>query len=77
MLNGECFQCDCVACRDDEFQCHTGSNSFELGRCIPTQYVCDGWDDCQDRSDEQNCSERYFSLRNVCLVYTLLARLQT
>ena len=44
-------------CRPDEFRC----NNL---RCIPTDHVCDGENDCYDSSgdygdssDEQNCSQ--------------------
>jgi len=39
-----------VACDESEFECHTS------GLCIPEDYVCDGDDDCEDKSDEINCS---------------------
>ena len=51
MQTVECFECDCAACRDDQFEC---PNS---GLCIRDYWVCDGWNDCGDMSDEQNCSE--------------------
>lgn len=38
-----------VSCFPAEFQCAHGN------RCIPRGQVCDGENDCQDRSDEQDC----------------------
>jgi len=43
------IQCDCAACREDQFQC------ANTGRCIPARWICDGDNDCGDMSDEQNC----------------------
>ncbi|XP_052760298.1 basement membrane-specific heparan sulfate proteoglycan core protein-like isoform X2 [Mya arenaria] len=37
------------ACREDEFQCLDGRG------CINFASICDGRDDCSDRSDEANC----------------------
>lgn len=34
----------------DEFKCAHGN------RCIPPEKMCDGQYDCQDRSDEMDCS---------------------
>jgi len=45
-----------VACGEDQFKCHN------TGRCIRTSWICDADNDCGDWSDEQNCSEWYFSL---------------
>ncbi|KAG5282356.1 hypothetical protein AALO_G00055100 [Alosa alosa] len=36
-------------CSDNEYQCGNGM-------CIPQGFVCDGADDCRDRSDERNCT---------------------
>jgi len=41
----------CLACADDQFQC------VMSGRCINESSVCDGYNDCGDLSDEQNCSK--------------------
>ncbi|XP_032352866.1 atrial natriuretic peptide-converting enzyme isoform X5 [Camelus ferus] len=35
-------------CSENLFHCHTG-------KCLNYSFVCDGYDDCGDLSDEQNC----------------------
>lgn len=39
-------------CKPDEFQCRNTS-----GECVPLTWVCDQTMDCQDGSDEANCSK--------------------
>lgn len=39
-----------VECYTNEFQCHNGIE------CISVKLICDGYNDCFDKSDEQNCS---------------------
>jgi len=41
-----------LACGEDEFEC--GGTS---GVCISASWVCDSQKDCEDFSDEQNCSQ--------------------
>ena len=35
-------------CTENQFECYTGG-------CIVGQYQCDGYQDCDDQSDELNC----------------------
>ena len=39
-----------IVCQDDGFKCE------DNGVCIPRQWLCDSNWDCQDGSDERNCS---------------------
>ena len=41
-------------CEVDEFQCNDGT-------CVPQSYVCNGWDDCTNGSDEINCDSECLS----------------
>ena len=37
------------ACRDSEFLC-------DGARCLPAEKVCNGWEECDDGTDEENCT---------------------
>lgn len=44
-----------VDCSNDLFRCDTG-------KCLNYTFVCDGYDDCGDLSDEQNCGKESYVL---------------
>ena len=40
--------------------CNTAELECKNGRCVPESWVCDGEDDCGDRTDENNCDPGQF-----------------
>ena len=49
-----CCAGEWLTCGPDQVPCNDFNENM---RCIPTDLVCDGEDDCDDSSDEQNCSQ--------------------
>ncbi|CAH1795050.1 unnamed protein product, partial [Owenia fusiformis] len=44
------FVCETTACLEGQFRCLDGK------KCLAASWVCDGFQDCDDRSDEINCA---------------------
>ena len=44
-------------------ECNVNEATCRNGRCIPRAYLCDGKDDCGDKSDE-SCGRKF----NFCLI---------
>ncbi|XP_015117186.1 serine protease nudel [Diachasma alloeum] len=40
-------------CKDSSFQCY--NNTIQNGPCVPPDFVCDGYNDCENAADEMNC----------------------
>jgi len=49
VCEAEGTDCSFPGCADDEFACASGDE------CEPSSWVCDGWSDCADGSDEADC----------------------
>lgn len=46
--------------------CATGEFSCDLKRCLPISKRCDGTEDCEDRTDEQECRKPINNFRVIC-----------
>lgn len=48
---------DCVGELCPEEGCEEGFFACDMGNCIDINYLCDGFCDCIDHTDEDNCSK--------------------
>ncbi|KAJ0063491.1 hypothetical protein NL108_002642, partial [Boleophthalmus pectinirostris] len=49
--------------------CEPGQFACSSGECLQRQWLCDGWNDCSDGEDEQNCdNSTYPSFTSSCEV---------
>ena len=49
----------CIFDNTDVTTCLAGQFRCDSGHCIDPEFVCDGDRDCQDTSDERNCTAKY------------------
>ncbi|XP_063992625.1 serine protease nudel isoform X2 [Diachasmimorpha longicaudata] len=40
-------------CKDSSFQCL--NRTMQNGPCVPPDFICDGYNDCENAADEKNC----------------------
>ena len=50
-----------IWCYDATLLCKTG------GRCVPERALCNGFWECDDKSDEDNCSKNFNNYYQTCL----------
>ena len=44
--------------------CHSSAFMCDNGSCVPGHYICDGYNDCGDNSDEIGCG--MFYIHDMC-----------
>ena len=64
---------DHFVCCSADWKCSRSRWKCPEGKCIPKDYVCSGYADCKDGSDERNCGKLVFMTVALLLVVVVVA----
>jgi len=61
IIGGRGFVLDYVIDKPKQSKCEEDHFHCQNGKCVLSSWICNGWDECGDGSDEQNCCPNGFS----------------